>query len=159
MRKVLIIAAMVVLVASMMATGEEPQWLDPANCDFCRPLTEPPEMLQNLHWQNFKVTNGVMTVTTFAPEWKEPYEAANAKMEAFWETFDPTKPYHMCGMCQAYMGVDWTKVTADAVDFDGGQVSLMTTTDSATLAALHSITDRTVAEYEAMLKGHMESHE
>jgi hypothetical protein len=162
MRKVItglsVVVVLLLATAALMAE-EEANWLDPANCHFCQPLTEPEGMMDHLGWNNYKITNGIVSVTTYGPEWKEPFQAASAKMMKLWQEYDPTQQYHLCGMCQAYMGVDWTKVTMDNVDFEGGQVGITTTTDPEVLKQLHAIVDRTNTEYKAMMEAGHEGHE
>jgi hypothetical protein len=160
MSVVVLAAAAIMLASTSLLAQDETKWLDPANCHFCQPLTEPEGLLESLGWEHHKIAHGSMSVTTYKPEWKENFEAASVKMTELWVTFDPAQEYQLCGMCQAWMGLPMDKVTFESVKFNGGEIGMSTSTDPEVVAQLHALTDKTIAEYEAMMKMEMpEGHE
>ncbi|MCX6836158.1 MAG: hypothetical protein NTW07_13720 [candidate division Zixibacteria bacterium] len=157
MRKSLVILLPLAVLAltSMVIQGEEvasPKWLDPHGCYFCQPLTLTEGLMEHLTWEHHNIKNGMVTVTTYAPEWKEKYKAASADMEKRWMGYDPTKPQPLCGMCAAWMKMPMDKVAWETVEFKGGEIGITTSTDSAVVAQLHEITDKTCAAMDEMMK-------
>ena len=157
MRKALLVLLPLAIVAmiALAVQSEEPAaggWLDPAGCYFCQPLTQTEGLMEHLTWENHKLKNGMMSVTTYPAEWKEKYKACSVEMEKRWSTFDPAKPQHLCGMCSAWMKMPMDKIAWETVEFSGGEIHITNTADPALLAQLHEITDKTRAAMDEMMK-------
>ena len=154
-----VVAMMAVLVVgAVLVAQEETKWLDPANCYFCQPLTETEGLMEAVGWENHKISNGMVTITTYAPEWEEAVKAAGAEMEKRWEGYDPTAEHQLCGLCEAWLTVPMDKITIEKVDFNGGELTITTTTDAEVLSQLHEIADKTIAAMAAMMETE-EGHE
>ncbi len=157
MRKALIVllpVAFLILVAWPIQAQEKaaPKFLDPAYCYFCQPLTQTEGLMDNLTFENLKIKNGVVAVTTYKPGWKDKYKAASAEMQQRWQTYDPTKPQPMCGLCTAWTKLPMDKLSMESVEFNGGEMGLTTSADPALVAQMHEIADKTNAAMAEMMK-------
>jgi hypothetical protein len=132
--------------------GAAPKWLDPQNCHFCKPLTETEGLMEHVVWENHKVANGMVSITTYGDEWKDKAKAASAAMQKLWEEYDPAKEVYMCGMCRAWTKLPMDKIKMENVVFTGGELSLSTSDDPAIVAQLHTIADNTCTAMEEMMK-------
>lgn len=157
MRKSLIVLlpfAILALIGIAIQAQEPaaPKWLDMQNCYFCQPLAQTPGLMDNITWENHNIKNGTVSVVTYAPEWKDKYKAASADMEKRWKSFDPAKPQPLCGMCTAWMKYPMDKMTWETIDFKGGELEVGTSTDSAVVAQMHEINNKTCAAMDEMMK-------
>jgi len=148
---ILLPAAVLALAGLILHAEEGVKWLDPQNCHFCKPLAETEGLMEHVNWENYKIANGMVSVTTYAPEWAEKAKAASAAMKKLWDEYDPTVEVHMCGMCQAWMQMPMDKIKMESVDFTGGELSLTTSDDPAIVARMHEIVDKTVAAMAVMM--------
>ena len=155
------VAGVILLVGAMLTAQEkaEPKWLDVENCYFCQPLGNPPGMLQNVDWENFKLANGILSVVTVKPGFEEPYAKAEEEIEARCKAYDPANPQPMCGMCQAKMAAMDATVKMEEFKTRHGGIGLTTSTNPETVAKLHAIVDRSVQERAAWEKAEMEKPE
>jgi hypothetical protein len=115
-------------------------------------LTQSEGLLEHLGWEHHKTKAGMVTVTTYTPEWKEKYKEAMTAMQARWQTYDQAKPQPLCGMCAEWMKVPMDKVVWETVEFNGGEIGLTSSADAAVIAQLHDITDKTCAAMDEMKK-------
>jgi len=148
--------AAVLVVGAVLVAQEKTKWLDPENCYFCQPLTETEGLLEAVGWESHKVSNGMVTITTYAPEWEEAAKAAGAEMEKRWEGYDPTAEYNLCGLCKAWLGLPMDKIKMEKVEFNGGELSLTTTTDAEVLVQLHAMADKTTKAMTAFIEMEVE---
>jgi hypothetical protein len=155
MRKVLVVllpVAILALVGIATKAEEGAKWLDPQGCYFCQPLSETEGLMDNLGWESHKIKNGMVQVVTYKPEWQEKYKAACGEMQKRWKEYDPAKQYHLCGLCQAWQQIPLDKVAWEDVKFNGGEISIGTSEDSAIVAQMHVIADKTCAAMDEMMK-------
>lgn len=154
MRKVLImlmpVAVLALIVVAIQAQQVPTKWLDPQNCYFCKPMAETPGLMEHVKWETHKIANGVVSLTTYSPEWKDKTEVALAEMHKLWVNYDPAKHYQMCGMCQAWTKLPQDKIKMETVEFNGGELSISTSTDPMVVAKLHEIADKTTAAMATM---------
>jgi hypothetical protein len=109
MKRALFAAAFVaiaaVVIASASPTGE-PAWFDMQGCAFCKNLVKDPELLKNMTWEHFDISNGALSITTVKPEFKKSYMEAQAAMMDIGKKLQSGElkaaDVPMCGHCQAY---------------------------------------------------------
>ncbi|MEW5795718.1 MAG: hypothetical protein AB1772_05085 [Candidatus Zixiibacteriota bacterium] len=160
MRKSLVVMlamAVVAIVAYTLQAQEGEKWLDPANCYYCQPLTQTEGLMENLGWENYNIKNGSISVTTYKPEWKEKWKAASAEMQKRWMAMPTEAEHPKCGMCKAWSEVPMDRVSWENVEFTGGELGITTSTDTAVVAQLHSITDKTRQAMEDWMKAEAEA--
>ncbi len=144
--------AIVVVVGTGLIAEEGKLWLDPANCHFCQPLTQTEGLMEAVGWENHNIANGIVSITTYAPEWEEASKAAGAEMMKRWGSYDPAAGQNLCGMCEAWTAIPMDKLKMEKIEFKGGEMSLTTTDDAELLAKLHAMTDKTTAAMAEFMK-------
>ena len=157
MRKAMFVLLPVAILAliGFAIQAEEPaaaKWLDMPNCYFCQPLTQVEGLMENLSWESLKIKNGIVQVVTFKPEWEEKYRAAWAESVERWKEPDPGKEHYLCGLCQAWQQIPLDKVAWEDVKFSGGEISIGESEDSAIVARIHTIADKTGTAMDEMKK-------
>jgi len=103
--RIIMIFAAVMVLASISMADEKP-WFDMKGCAFCKNLTTDPDLMKNMTWDHYDISNGVMAVTCVTPAYKESYQKAMSAMQQVGEEMQKGKTdVPMCGHCQAYGGL------------------------------------------------------
>jgi len=127
-----------VLIMALSAATEEPPWFDMVNCEFCKHLTDDPELLNHTTWEHHNIANGVINVTTVAPEYMESYHKAGQAMEEVGARMMKGENVTMCGMCNA-MGMLLQKgVKMEHIETKHGHVTLLTSDNPEMVAKIQS---------------------
>ena len=153
MKKVAAITLLLAIwIAAIAIAGEgekaETSWFDMKDCEFCKHLTEPPDLLDHCTWELHDIDNGVISIGTVEKEYKPLMDKANAAMMELGEAMQSGKRNPMevklCGHCQAYGAlmmmptVKFVSVKGDAADVD-----VITSDDPAGLAAIRNYAEKT----------------
>jgi len=149
---ILLPVAVVALAGVILQAEEGAKWLDPQNCHFCKPLTETEGLMEHVGGENYKIADGMVSVTTFAPEWKDKAQVASAAMKKLWDEYDPAVEVYMCGMCRAWTQLPMDKIKMENIQFSGGELGLSTSDDPAIVAQMHEIVDKTTAAMASMME-------
>lgn len=149
----LVVAGAVVLQAQEKAApAEKPAmaetpWFDMENCGICKNLTTEKGLMEHMHWENYNIPTGMMSVTTVDEGWEEQYKRATHGMQETIEKLMAGEMVPLCGMCQAFGTMYMTgKVKEQTIDTRLGQVWVATSTDPEMIEQLHKYTDRTNEE-------------
>ena len=129
--------------------GDEPGWLDCERCTICRPLSERPEILENMDWETHKIAAGMVMTTVIPESLQAGFEACCEKMKANAESLVGGEP--LCGFCTAYGALLGSGVKEEMVETGFGSVAVITSDDPALVAEIHAFVDRSTAEMEKML--------
>jgi hypothetical protein len=112
------------LVASLAYAGGE-NWFDMHNCEMCKPLTEEPDLLDHVTWEQHNISDGVVSVTTVDKEYLPAYRKAHGKMGEVISRMQKGEKVELCGMC-TYMGSLVMKgVKQEAFDTRYGNVMIL----------------------------------
>jgi hypothetical protein len=144
--------ALMVLSASLMVAQEDVKWFDMEKCDMCRPLTEVEGLMENMTWETYPVSHGIISVTTVNKGYEKAYQEAHKKMQANWEKLQAGEQMQLCGMCQAFIAAQDESMTTETVKTMHGEVSLTTSSKPETVAKLHKIAERNAKEMAGMMK-------
>ena len=79
--KYFIIPLLAALLAAVLAMAGEKPWFDMENCDFCKHLMTDPHLMENMNWEQYELSNGLLVVTTVKPEYVESFEMAMKEMK------------------------------------------------------------------------------
>ncbi|UCH83994.1 MAG: hypothetical protein JSW50_16425 [Candidatus Latescibacterota bacterium] len=157
-RTALLVVGLLFAGLTVVSAGEgtEAKWFDMENCAFCKNVTAEPGLLENMKWKHYNITNGIVTVTTVNPEYKDAYLKAHKAMEEMGTKMmsgevDPTT-VTMCGHCQAYGGFMQKGVTFDYVQADVGDIVVMTSASPETAAEIQKFGARNEKETAKMKK-------
>ena len=157
MKTKLMVIGGVLLLAAVAFAGDAP-WFDMKNCGFCKHLLDDPEMLEHCTWENHKISNGMITVSTVDDEYLESYRTALRKMEETGKKMQEGEMVPMCGMCQAMGALMMSGATYEAGDTKHGSFSLLTSDDPEVVKKIHAFVDRTNEEM-AMMEEHQKLDE
>jgi hypothetical protein len=110
--------------------GTEAKWFDMENCAFCKNMMAEKGLMEHMKFANYDITNGVVTITTVAPEYKDAYLRATKKMEEMGNKMmsGEVNPMtvKMCGHCRTYGELMMKGVTIDYVRADVGDIVVLT---------------------------------
>ncbi len=146
-----------VLVAATAVAGDEP-WFDLENCAFCQHLTADMDLFQHMTWETKETINGMIEVTTYPVEMKDRYDAFMKKMEATGQKMMAGEPLHTCGMCASYGGMMMAGAQMEMFEFEGGSLSLTTSSDPAVIAVIHKHAQTTITEYAKWMEAEAHGH-
>lgn len=163
--KVLSTLSLLMILALPLLAGEHTSasgWFDMENCAFCKSLTEDPELLAHVTWENHKIQNGSMTITTVDPAYAAAYAKASKAMEDLGTkmTSGEVNPMEvkMCGHCQAFGQLMMAGVRMEKVVGEAAEVMLLTSDDPNIVAMIHEMTDRDIEEMKLMAAGGDHDH-
>lgn len=155
MKKILSIALVIMVVALMSVYAGEKAWFDMENCEFCKPMATQMDMMNNIGWDHYKITNGTMTVTIVPGE----HAAGFDKLREHWKTTVERamkgEEITMCGMCAGMGDLMMKGAKTEDVKTNNGFVTLMTSDNAEVVTAIHAWTDKTSEEHEKNMKEKM----
>jgi len=132
----------VVLVASI-GLAEDEKWFDMGNCDFCKNMSK--DLMDHMSFEQHSLSNGVMIITTFPPEYKEELDKATEAMTKLGADMmsgkvDPAK-VKMCGHCKYYGKMMEAKAKFEHVSTSVGAIDLITSDDEDVLKMINTYAD------------------
>jgi len=140
-------------VSSVFAGGKE--WFDMESCDMCRPLTENPELLMNITWEQHNISNGIVSVTTVEKDYVEVYRKAHSEMGEVGASMEKGNHTELCGMCTNLVGMMMKGVEQEGVVTTHGDVWILTSKDPLVVADLQKWASKNKEEMEKhMQSGH-----
>jgi hypothetical protein len=130
---------LVVGTFSVLAGDAQSHWFDLEGCSMCKALTEDPELLPNMSWEQFDLQNGIISVTTVKPEHMASFKKANEKQMMVGEKLMKGEMLPMCNSCQA-MGMIMMKGQSDLqqemINTKYGSIWILTSPDKKIVAEL-----------------------
>jgi hypothetical protein len=151
--KILIALSVLVLASGTSIAGDSEGWFDMVNCAMCKNLTTHEGMLDNLGWDHHLTANGMMTVTVVPEAQATAWSETRAAMMATSEKLMAGEQMHLCNFCQSFGGLLMSgKANMEEFTTIGGEVSLVTSNDPATIKSIHAHAKRTMHEMEIMMK-------
>ncbi len=148
--------AVVLLACLGLVAQDEKPWFDMKNCEFCSNLCKDPHLLENMTWNHYDISNGLMSITTVKPEYRESYLEAQKAMQALGEEMMAgKKEVKMCGMCENYGKLSGLGAKVEVINAKEGDVVLMTSDNPEVVKLIHEHGQRTreeMAKMESMEK-------
>ncbi len=148
----LVIGLATVAVAGMEEkAADAPAWFDMQNCEFCKHLVTDEKLLENMTWEHHDISNGVLSITTVAPEFKESYKKAQAGMMAVAQSMESGEKtmadIKMCGHCQQYGMLMFGGAKFDYVQGKGADVVVITSADPEMVKKIKAFGERNRVEH------------
>ena len=110
MSRCMIGLAILVLLASVVVAGEEEvAWFDFENCAMCSNMD--PEMMNHATWEQYDMTNGVLSITTVEEKYLPGFRKAHEGMIEAGKKMAEGTQMSMCGSCTA-LGMSFAKGAA-----------------------------------------------
>jgi hypothetical protein len=131
---------LIMLVAVLLfsfSNADEKPWFDMEHCSFCKILTEYDGLLDNMTWEHYPISNGVVTISTVNDAYREAYDEVGTRMQAVGQKVMQGEELPLCQMCATFgtffsRGAKYEKVATKKGDF-----SLMTSDDPELVKEMH----------------------
>ena len=151
--RILIALSVLVLASGVSIAGDSEGWFDMVNCAMCKNLTTHEGMLDNLDWEHHLTANGMMTITVVPEAQAAAWNETRAAMAATGEKLMTGEQMHLCNFCQSFGGLVMSgKASMEEFATIGGDVTLMSSDDPATIEAIHAHAKRTMHEMGLMME-------
>jgi len=157
--KILSAVLLTLALSTAALAGDPATWFDLEGCGMCKHLLEDQDLFQHMNWENHRLTNGLMEVTTYPDGYAERFDALMKKMEATGNELMAGKQVPMCNMCQSYGRMMMAGASFDHVPMENGAISVITAKDPATIALIHEHVDTTIEAYAKMMGEHGHGHD
>lgn len=157
--------ALLLLGAAFLAAGEQAEktgemgWFDLQNCAFCKHLAKDPHLMENVKWEHHDISNGVVTITVVAPEYKKAYMEAETAMMDLGKKMETgeVNPMEvpMCGHCQTWGKLIMMGSKVDHVAGELAEVVIMTSDKPELVAEIKAFAQKNreeMAKWEKMEK-------
>ena len=144
------IVAAVALMLALVVAAEDKPWFDMDNCDFCKHLMTDPGLMENMTWEHYSISNGLITITTVEDKYMEAYNKANAAMEEMAKKMEKGEEVKMCGSCMEYGALMQAGVKFEHLKTMHGHVTVMTSDKPELVAKIQAWGKRNMDEMEKM---------
>ncbi|HDS02031.1 MAG TPA: hypothetical protein ENO22_13265 [candidate division Zixibacteria bacterium] len=158
----LVLGAMLLFGGALLIAGDETakkagkSWFDMENCAFCKNLIAEPGLLEHSDWENHKIDNGAIMVTTVEDEYLPAMRKVNANMMAVAEKLQKGEQLYLCGMCSAYGELWMSGAKIQTVETNHGYVEIFTSDDPEMVAKIHAFADKNNEEMARLMEMEME---
>ncbi len=159
---ILIAVLVVIFIMATFGTAEDKAWFDMENCDFCASMSK--DMMDHMTHEQHRISNGVMVLATFPPEYKEEFGIAMAAMEQLGMDIETGKvdvtTVKMCGHCDYYGMMMQKGAKFEHISSDLAEIDLITSDDEEVLKMIMIYADNNdKAMAEMMEKMKHEGHD
>jgi hypothetical protein len=152
----LVLLALPLQAADPAAMKTPSGWFDMVNCAFCKFMVEDPQLIDHVTWETHAIKQGMLSITTVDPAYKEKLVEAHRSMEKLGKDMhagkiDPTQ-VKMCGHCVEYGKLLAAGVETEMVHGHDADVTLMTSGDPKVVEKIQAYAERNRQEF-ALLAG------
>ncbi|MBD3219056.1 MAG: hypothetical protein GF310_12345 [candidate division Zixibacteria bacterium] len=163
----LVVLGVLLIFGTLLIAGDEKgekadkPWFDMENCAMCKNLVAEPGLLENSDWENHKIDNGAVIVTTVDEEYLPAMKKASKQMQEVAEKLMAGEKHYLCGMCSAYGELYMSGAKVQSVETNHGFVEIFTSDDPATVEKIHAFADKNNEEMAKMMEmehEHKEAH-
>ena len=155
MSRILIALTLVLaLVVGVSVAGDyskttELGWFDMENCAMCENM--PMELYPSMTWEQYPISNGVVSVTTVTEEALPAYRKAHVDMMAFGEKLMAGEPMTLCGSCEAFGACMMKGASYEYVETNNGDLMIVTAGDEEVVAELKKWATKNKEEMAKMM--------
>jgi hypothetical protein len=153
MRNLIKVSVLTILALSLIYTvalTSDEKWFDLEGCEMCKGIAENPKLLENMTWNQYDINNGVLAVTTVAPEFMEAYMDASKQMKMTGEKIMAGQKVELCGSCTALSGMFGNGLKSEMIATDDGSISLFTSADAELVTELQVWSSKNKVEMNKM---------
>lgn len=148
-RIALLVAAGALMVSGLVLAGEG-SWFDMENCSICKNIMADPELIQHMTWNQYKISNGILSVTNVDKEYKKSFETCSAKMEAAGQKLAKGEKLPMCNSCTTLSALMMKGLKTEQIKTDTGGIWVLTSEDPAVVTEVQKWAERNKAEMAKM---------
>jgi len=149
-KRMILIAVVLMLVAGLASAGDT-AWFDMENCAMCKNIGSNAEMMMHTSWEQYPISNGVVSVTTVAAKYLDAYREAHQAMVKTGMELQSGKKMELCGSCEALGKCMMKGPNQEYVQTSNGDIWILTSDDEALVAELKAWAKRNrteMAKYE-----------
>ena len=106
--------------------------------------------MANINWEEYDISNGVVSISTVRKESLPVYRAAHAKMMKDIERIEQGDTLQLCGFCTKIGELMQRGAVYDYVETKTGDVSIITAADPELVADIKAMSARTRDEMKKM---------
>ena len=140
-------------IATPLPADDDQAWFDIENCGICKNFGAEEGLMDAMKWETHKIENGMLSVMTIDPAYREGFDRANANMGETMAKIHAGESVHLCGFCTSFGSLMMAGANAEEIDTEVGHISLITAADSEVVEAIHAHAQRTIDEYKVWIAG------
>ena len=144
------LTALVVLSLPAAFAAQDAPWFDLEKCSMCMSMSAEEGLMEHMEWENYVVTNGMMSVTVVDPDYQEAFMRSMVAMEETGQKLMTGEQMYLCGFCQSYGAIHMGGATFENIETKFGYINLVTSDDPAMVKKIKEHAETTIAEYEKM---------
>ena len=139
-----------VSVAGDDSKTSELSWFDMQNCAMCKSM--PMELYPSMTWEQYPISNGVVSVTIVTEEALPAYRTAHVDQMATGEKLMSGEQMALCGSCQAFGACMMKGASYEYVETKNGDLMIVTADDKEVAAELKNWATKNKEEMARMMK-------
>ena len=136
MTRRLIALSFAALVVAGVAVAGGQAWFD-HDCAMCESLMSDEALMNNMNWEQYDLSNGLVAVTTVTPDYLAAYRTAHSNMNATAERLMKGEEMELCGSCTAMGKCMMMGAKQEYVETSTGDLWLVTSDNPEVVADLH----------------------
>lgn len=125
-------------------------WFDMENCSMCKPMMDKPGLMENMTWEQYDISNGVVGVTTVAAEFKDAFKSCHTEMMAISEKLMAGEEMPLCGSCVTFGGLVGKGMHIENVPTSNGQITILTADNDELVAEIKAWSSKNKEEMKKM---------
>lgn len=149
MKKLVCLVSVCLLAMAAAVVSSDRPWMDPQNCDFCKPFMAEKGLMEHMSCDYHNVSSGVISAMTVDKEYAEAYGRAKAGCMKMVASMQKGEKHQMCQYCETLGGLMQAGVKQEEFTSHGVMMTVFTSTDAALVAKMHDWSKKTT---EAMAK-------
>ena len=153
MKRAILSVAVSIMAASFTYAAEDGPWFDMQNCEMCKPLMEVPGLMDNMTWEHYKISAGLVSISTVKPEFVDSYKKAQMAMMETAGKLMKGEPVKLCNMCKGWGEILGAGAKQDVIESGNTFIAVTTSDNPETVKKIHAWGDRTNKEMSAMEQG------
>ncbi|MDH3892159.1 MAG: hypothetical protein OEV49_13860 [candidate division Zixibacteria bacterium] len=142
------------LIATVTFAGDNAPWVDMKDCPICSNVSSEEGLMENMTWEHHLTATGVMTVSTIKPDYQEKFDRAKGRMKEIMGKVVAGEEIQVCGYCTSLSLLLKKGAKADNVTTQASDIMVVSSTDEATIAGIHTHAEKTIAFLGAAHAGH-----
>lgn len=145
MTRRLIALSFAALVVAGVAVAGSDAWFD-HDCAMCKNLMSEEALMNNMNWEQYNISSGIVSLTTVTPEYLDAYRTAHNNMTATAQLLMKGEQMELCGSCTALGKCMMMGAKQEYVETSSGDVWIVTSDNPEVVADLHKWVERNHAE-------------
>lgn len=143
------LVAAIVMVSGLALAGDD-SWFDMEHCSFCKTMLEDPELIHHMTWEQYPISDGIISLTTVDPAYTKSFETCTAKMEKLSQQLQQGKQMPLCNSCMAFGAIMMKGPKSEQIMTQHGEVWMVTSGDPEVVKELQNWAKKNMAELAKM---------